>query len=80
VQPPIADESDENDDEDRMNYMIAHIGRGYGLGSTDPPSEVHNFYKFLGVSEEKVHDGTNVIVLQAVTRLMIMKSKYNFSN
>jgi hypothetical protein len=80
VQPPIADESDENDDEDRMNYMITHIGRGYGLGSTDLPLEVHNFYKFLGVSEEKVHDGTNVIVLQAVTRLMIMKSKYNFSN
>jgi hypothetical protein len=27
-----------------------------------------------------VHDGTNVIVLQAVTRLMGFKSKYNFSN
>jgi hypothetical protein len=27
-----------------------------------------------------VHDGTDVTVLQAVTRLMTMKSKYNFSN
>jgi hypothetical protein len=27
-----------------------------------------------------VHDGTDVIVLQAVTHLMMMKSKYNFSN
>jgi hypothetical protein len=27
-----------------------------------------------------VHDGTNVTVLQAVTRLMGFKSKYNFSN
>jgi hypothetical protein len=27
-----------------------------------------------------VHDGTDVIVLQAMTRLMEFKSKYNFSN
>jgi hypothetical protein len=27
-----------------------------------------------------VHDGTDVTVLQAVTRLMGLKSKYNFSN
>jgi hypothetical protein len=27
-----------------------------------------------------VHDGTDMIVLQAVTRLMGFKSKYNFSN
>jgi hypothetical protein len=27
-----------------------------------------------------VHDGTDLIVLQAVTRLIGMKSKYNFLN
>jgi hypothetical protein len=27
-----------------------------------------------------VHDGTNAIVLQSVTHLMAMQSKYNFSN
>jgi hypothetical protein len=27
-----------------------------------------------------VHDGTDLIVLQAAARLMVMKSKYNFSN
>jgi hypothetical protein len=27
-----------------------------------------------------VHKGTNMIVLQVVTRLVMMKSKYNFSN
>jgi hypothetical protein len=27
-----------------------------------------------------VHDGTDLTVLQAVMRLMVMKSKYNFSN
>jgi hypothetical protein len=34
----------------------------------------------LATLDEKVHDGTDVIILQAVTRLMTMKSKYNFSN
>jgi hypothetical protein len=29
----------------------------------------------LAASEEKVHDGTNVTVLQAVTRLLGFKSK-----
>jgi hypothetical protein len=82
VQPPAAAESDENDDEDRMDDMIVDIGMEYDLGSEDqhPPLEVQNFYRLLAVSEEKVHDGTALIVLQAVTRLMTMKSKYNFSN
>jgi hypothetical protein len=77
-----ATESDENDDEDRMDDMIANIGMQYDLESGDqhPPPEVHNFYWLLAASEEKVHDGTALTVLQAVTRLMVMKSKYNFSN
>jgi hypothetical protein len=41
---------------------------------------VQNFYKLLTASEEKVHDGTGVTVLQVVTHLMSFKSKYNFSN
>jgi hypothetical protein len=75
-------ESDENDDEDRMDDMIADIGMQYDLESGDqhPPPEVHNFYWLLAASEEKVNDGTALTVLQAVTRLMVMKSKYNFSN
>jgi hypothetical protein len=80
VQPMIADESDGNDDVDRMDDMIADMGRGYDLKSEDPPPEVQNFYKLLAASEEKIHNGTDVTVLQAVTRLMAFKSKYNFSN
>jgi hypothetical protein len=82
VQPPAAAESDGNDDEDRMDDMIADIGMEYDLGSGDqhPPPEVHNFYGLIAASEEKVHDGTALTILQAVTRLMTMKSKYNFSN
>jgi hypothetical protein len=42
--------------------------------------EVHNFYRLIAAADEKVNDDTDVTVLQAVTRLMAMKSKYNFSN
>jgi hypothetical protein len=41
---------------------------------------VQNFYRLLATADEKVHDGTDVTILQAVTHLMVMKSKYNFLN
>jgi hypothetical protein len=68
-------ESDGNDDVDRMDDIVADIGRGYDLESEDPPLEVQNFYRLLATSEEKVHDGSDMTVLQAVTRLMGFKSK-----
>jgi hypothetical protein len=80
VQHAVADESDGNDDVNQMDDMVADIGRGYDLESEDPPPKVQNFYKLLVASEEKVHDGTDVAVLQAVTHLLAFKSKYNFSN
>jgi hypothetical protein len=82
VQPPTTTESDGNDDEDRMDDMIVDIGMEYDLGSGDqhPSLEVQNFYRLLTASEEKVHVGTALTVLQVVTHLMAMKSKYNFSN
>jgi hypothetical protein len=51
-----------------------------GWQSEDPPLEVQNSYRLIAASEEKVHDITDMIVLQAVTHLMGFKSKYNFSN
>jgi hypothetical protein len=80
VQPAIADVSDGNVDVDQMNDMVADIGRGYDLESEDPLPDVQNFYRLLAASEEKVHDGTDVTVLQDVTRLMGFKSKYSFLN
>jgi hypothetical protein len=41
---------------------------------------VQNFYKLLAAADEKVHDGIDATVLQVVTHLMAMKSKYNFLN
>jgi hypothetical protein len=80
VQLVVADELDGNDDVDRMDDMVVDIGRGYDLDSEDPPSEVQNFYRLLAAKEEKVHDGTYVTVLQVVTHLMGLKSKYSFLN
>jgi hypothetical protein len=80
VQPAVADESDGNADVDRMDGMVANIERGYDLESKDPMPEVQTFYKLFAASEEKVHDGTDVAVLQDVTCLMVFKSKYSFSN
>jgi hypothetical protein len=82
VQAPAADESDRNDDEDQKDNIIADIGMEYDIGSGDqhPPLEVQNFYRLIAASDEKVHDDTDLTVLQVVTRLMAMKSKYNFSN
>jgi hypothetical protein len=73
VQPTIADESDENNDVDQMDDMVADVERGYDLESEDPPSEVQNFYRLLATLEEKVDDGTDMTVLQVVTRLMGFK-------
>jgi hypothetical protein len=36
---------------------------------------VQNFYRLLAASEEKVHNGTDVTVLQAVSHLIVFKSK-----
>jgi hypothetical protein len=63
-----------------MDDMVADIGREYNLKSEDPLLEVPNFYRLLSASEEKVHDDTNVTMLQVVTHLMAFKSMYNFSN
>jgi hypothetical protein len=63
VRSAVADESDRNDDADRMDDMVANIGRGYNLQSEDPPLEEQNFCRLLAASKEKVHDGTDMTML-----------------
>jgi hypothetical protein len=52
VRPAVANESDGNDDVDRMNDMVPDIGRGYNLEFEDPLLEVKNFYRLLAASEK----------------------------
>jgi hypothetical protein len=78
----VGTELDGNEDDDRMDELLADIGKEYEVGSGEQrqPPAVQNFYRLLAATDEKVHDGTDVTVLQAVTCLMAMKSKYNFLN
>jgi hypothetical protein len=63
VQPAVVDESDGNDDVDRMDDMVSDIRRRYDLESEYLPPKVQNFYRLLVTPKEKVHYGTDVIVL-----------------
>jgi hypothetical protein len=83
VEDPVPDAAvvDEEEDVDRMDEMLADLRNEYLEGeSLEPPEEIQQFYKLLEAVERKVHEGTHVTVLEAVTRLMAMKSKYNISN
>jgi hypothetical protein len=63
--PVVGVESDENEVDDRMDGMLADIGRKYEVGSGEQgqPSKVQNFYRLLAAADEKVHDGTDVTIL-----------------
>jgi hypothetical protein len=54
----VANETDGNDDVDRINDMVVDIGRRYDLESEDQLLEVQNFHRLLAASKEKVHDDT----------------------
>jgi hypothetical protein len=58
-----------------MDDMIADIGMVYDIESGDqhPLLKVQNLYRLLAALDEKVHDGTKLTALQAVTRLKGMK-------
>jgi hypothetical protein len=75
-------ESDGDQDVDRMDDMVDDIRNEYPelWNNQALPEDVKEFYKLLEALEAKVHEGTDVTVLQAVTHLMAMKSKYSFSN
>jgi hypothetical protein len=71
-------ESDGDQDVYRMDYIrneYPELQNNQAL-----PEDVKEFYKLLEASKAKVHEGTDVTILQAVTCLMAMKSKYSFSN
>jgi hypothetical protein len=75
-------ELDGDQDVDRMDNMVDDIRNEYiELRNNQAlPEDVKEFYKLLEASEARMHEGTDVSILQAVTRLMVMKSKYSFSN
>jgi hypothetical protein len=72
------DEHDYDTGVDRMDEMLEAI---HAEVTEDPPTtEVEVFFKLLKASEEPLHEHTEVTLLAFVTRLMVIKSKYFFSN
>jgi hypothetical protein len=65
-------------DIDRMDEMLEAIQAEI---TEDPPiAEVEVFFKLLKASEEPLHEHTEMTLLAFITRLVVIKSKYFFSN
>jgi hypothetical protein len=68
-------------DEDRMDKMLNAICPKFKVDFEDPPTpEVQKFFELLKASEEAMHEHTTMYVLSFVTRLIVIKSKFVFSN
>jgi hypothetical protein len=73
-------EVDDGEDVDRMDHMLEDLQPELALDhhySLTP--EVQKFFDLLKASEEPLHGHTDVTVLEFVTRLMSIKSKFAFS-
>jgi hypothetical protein len=65
-------------DVDRMDEMLETIQVEV---TEDPPTtEIKAFFKLLKASEDPLHKHTEVALLDFITRIMVIKSKYFFSN
>jgi hypothetical protein len=62
------------------NYLVWHRHGGVRAAAPAESNRSDDEDPMDDTSDEKVHDGTELTVLQAMMRLMGMKSKYNFSN
>jgi hypothetical protein len=65
----------------RMDEMLEAIQPEFNLDTEDSPtSEVEEFFRLQKASEELLHEHTKVTVLAFVTWLMVITSKFFFSN
>jgi hypothetical protein len=66
------------EDIDRMDEMLEAIQAEF---TEDPPTtEVDAFFKLLKALEEPLHEHTKVTLIAFITQMMVIKSKYFFSN
>ncbi|WVZ88532.1 hypothetical protein U9M48_035049 [Paspalum notatum var. saurae] len=83
--PIERDSNNNNNNHDRIHEMLNDLGRQFDVGPeaeerSTIPKEVEDFYRLLAAADEVLHESTKVTVLEAVTRLMSGKAKFNFSN
>jgi hypothetical protein len=65
-------------DVDRIDEMLEAIQAE--VTKDTPTTEVEAFFKLLKASKEPLHEHTEVTLLTFITRLVVIKSKYFFSN
>jgi hypothetical protein len=65
-------------DIDRMNKMLGSIQAE--VTEDTPTTEVEAFFNLLKASEDPLHEHIEVTLLTFITQMMVIKSKYFFSN
>jgi hypothetical protein len=77
----VVEEDDDRRCDDRMDEMFDAIQPELETNHEDPPTpKVQKFFDILRASQESLQDHTTVRVLDFVTRLMAIKSKFTFQN
>jgi hypothetical protein len=73
-------EVDDGEDVDRMDQMLEDLQPELAPDHHDSPTpEVQKFFDLLKASKEPIHGHIDVTVIEFVTRLMSIKSKFEFS-
>jgi hypothetical protein len=77
----VVEEDDDRRDDDRIDEMFDAIRPEFETNHENPPTpEVQKFFNILRASEELLHEHMTVSVIDFMTRLMAIKSKFIFSN
>jgi hypothetical protein len=77
----VTEEEDDRRNGDMMDEMLDSIRPELETNLEDPPiPEVQKFFDILRASKESLHEYMTVSILDFVTRLMAIKSKFAFSN
>jgi hypothetical protein len=72
---------DDSTGDDMMHEMLDAIWLELETNPEDPPTpKVQKFFDILRDSKESLHEHMTVSVLTFVTRLVVIKSKFVFSN
>jgi hypothetical protein len=76
---PVAE--DDVTDDDRLDEMLNAICLKFEADFEDPPTlEVQKFFELIKASEETAHEHMTMSIFPFVTRLVVIKSKFLFSN
>ena len=81
---PEHDAGHQDTTNNRMDDMLNDLGRGIDFDVEEQqgrvPLYVEEYFRLLEAGDEKLHDHTDMTLLETVSELMALKSKHNVSN